>query len=173
MFFRINRGEDTNKNLPAPSWWTHGSTAKSGSQSRQTWIRICLSGSLIAAIRTSAILATYASSSCSQQLHPVPVGDRNVICGLCGILQLSDEVLSFKIFARLTPRDIASVGFVCGRLYELTKMKTFGEWVRRGITYLLNLEIGTKWATEHVYGLPISIQVNPVMVFGPNPFGRL
>ncbi|KAJ9158542.1 hypothetical protein P3X46_024113 [Hevea brasiliensis] len=29
---------------------------------------------------------------------------------VCGILQLSDEVLSIKILSRLTPRDIASVG---------------------------------------------------------------
>ncbi|PPR96652.1 hypothetical protein GOBAR_AA24015 [Gossypium barbadense] len=52
---------------------------------------------------------------------PVVVGDRNVSRGLCGILQLSDEVLSLKILSRLTPRDIASVGSVCRRLYELTK----------------------------------------------------
>nr|AML77703.1 putative LOV domain-containing protein [Peumus boldus] len=39
----------------------------------------------------------------------------------CGMFQLSDEVLSQKIFSRLTPRDIASVGSVCKRLYRLTK----------------------------------------------------
>ncbi|KAG5011929.1 hypothetical protein AAZX31_09G053800 [Glycine max] len=54
-------------------------------------------------------------------LNPVPVGDRNVTRGICGIFQLSDEVLSLKILARLTPRDIASVGSVCRHLYELTK----------------------------------------------------
>ncbi|RYR13939.1 hypothetical protein Ahy_B04g070672 isoform B [Arachis hypogaea] len=54
-------------------------------------------------------------------LHPREVGDRNVTRGLCGILQLSDEVISLKILARLTPRDIASVGSVCRRLYELTR----------------------------------------------------
>ncbi|GLT35816.1 hypothetical protein SLA2020_102350 [Shorea laevis] len=37
------------------------------------------------------------------------------------MFQLSDEVLSLKILSRLTPRDIASVGSVCRRLYELTK----------------------------------------------------
>ncbi|XXG71136.1 hypothetical protein AAC387_Pa07g0460 [Persea americana] len=39
----------------------------------------------------------------------------------CGMLQLSDEVLSQKIFSRLTPRDIASVGSVCKRLYQITR----------------------------------------------------
>ncbi|KAK6942449.1 hypothetical protein RJ641_027826 [Dillenia turbinata] len=48
-------------------------------------------------------------------------GTRNVCRGVCGILQLSDEVLSLKILSRLTPRDIASVGSVCRQLYELTK----------------------------------------------------
>lgn len=41
--------------------------------------------------------------------------------GLCGILQLSDEVISLKILSRLTPRDIASVGSVCRRFYEVAK----------------------------------------------------
>ncbi|KAI4335405.1 hypothetical protein L6164_014050 [Bauhinia variegata] len=54
-------------------------------------------------------------------LRSLPVGDRNVSRGVCGILQLSDEVISLKILARLTPRDIASVGSVCRQLYELTK----------------------------------------------------
>nr|AML78174.1 putative LOV domain-containing protein [Halocarpus bidwillii] len=40
---------------------------------------------------------------------------------ICGILQLSDEVLAQKILSRLTPRDVASVGSVCKRLYQLTK----------------------------------------------------
>ncbi|OIW21184.1 hypothetical protein TanjilG_30542 [Lupinus angustifolius] len=54
-------------------------------------------------------------------LRPFPVGDRNVTRGVCGIFQLSDKVISLKILAHLTPRDIASVGSVCRRLYELTK----------------------------------------------------
>ncbi|EYU20897.1 hypothetical protein MIMGU_mgv1a018493mg [Erythranthe guttata] len=41
--------------------------------------------------------------------------------GVCGILELSDEVLALKILSRLTPRDIASVGSVSRRLYELTR----------------------------------------------------
>ncbi|GLU10423.1 hypothetical protein SLE2022_272290 [Rubroshorea leprosula] len=61
------------------------------------------------------------SSSVFSTFWPVPVGDRNVCRGVCGIFQLSDEVLSLKILSRLTPRDIASVGSVCRRLYELTK----------------------------------------------------
>ncbi|KAL4196145.1 hypothetical protein AMTRI_Chr04g181890 [Amborella trichopoda] len=40
---------------------------------------------------------------------------------ICGILQLSDEVLSQNILARLSPRDVASVGLVCRRLRQLTK----------------------------------------------------
>ncbi|KAL0428329.1 UNVERIFIED_CONTAM: Adagio protein 1 [Sesamum latifolium] len=48
-------------------------------------------------------------------------GIRSVSRGVCGIMQLSDEVLALKILSRLTPRDIASVGSVCRRLYELTK----------------------------------------------------
>ncbi|KAK6127073.1 hypothetical protein DH2020_039185 [Rehmannia glutinosa] len=48
-------------------------------------------------------------------------GTRNVSRGICGIMQLSDEVIALKILSRLTPRDIASVGSVCQRFYELTK----------------------------------------------------
>ncbi|WOH01210.1 hypothetical protein DCAR_0520591 [Daucus carota subsp. sativus] len=46
---------------------------------------------------------------------------RNIQKGLCGILHLSDEVLSHNILSRLTPRDIASVSSVSRRLYEVTK----------------------------------------------------
>ncbi|KZV29566.1 adagio protein 1 [Dorcoceras hygrometricum] len=48
-------------------------------------------------------------------------GFRNINRGVCGIMELSDEVLALKILSRLTPRDIASVGSVCRRFYELTK----------------------------------------------------
>ncbi|KAL0702834.1 hypothetical protein Bca4012_058956 [Brassica carinata] len=50
-----------------------------------------------------------------------PVGERNVTRGLCGIFELSDEVMAYRILSRLTPRDIASVGCVCRRFNELTK----------------------------------------------------
>ncbi|KAB2015454.1 hypothetical protein ES319_D08G026400v1 [Gossypium barbadense] len=60
-------------------------------------------------------------SSTRSAFRPGVVGDQNVYRGFCGILQLSDEVLSLKILSRLTPRDIASVGSVCRRLYDLTK----------------------------------------------------
>ncbi|GAV89600.1 F-box domain-containing protein/Kelch_2 domain-containing protein/Kelch_3 domain-containing protein/Kelch_4 domain-containing protein/PAS_9 domain-containing protein [Cephalotus follicularis] len=40
---------------------------------------------------------------------------------LCGILQLSDEVLAHNILSRLTPRDVASIGSVCRRIRQLTK----------------------------------------------------
>ncbi|XP_030456375.1 adagio protein 1-like [Syzygium oleosum] len=57
-------------------------------------------------------------------LYSLPMlstGDRNVARGSCGILQLSDEVISLKILSRLTPRDIAAVGSVSRRFYALTK----------------------------------------------------
>ncbi|KAL4383608.1 hypothetical protein GQ457_15G004000 [Hibiscus cannabinus] len=40
---------------------------------------------------------------------------------ICGILQLSDEVLAHNILSRLTPRDVASIGSVCRRVRRLTK----------------------------------------------------
>nr|AML76772.1 putative LOV domain-containing protein [Eupomatia bennettii] len=40
---------------------------------------------------------------------------------VCGILQLSDEVLAHNILSRLTPRDVASIGSVCTRFHQLTK----------------------------------------------------
>nr|AML77893.1 putative LOV domain-containing protein [Phyla dulcis] len=46
---------------------------------------------------------------------------RNITRGVCGIMQLSDEVIALKILSRLTPRDIASIGSVCRRFYVLTK----------------------------------------------------
>ncbi|XP_075503286.1 adagio protein 1-like [Primulina tabacum] len=48
-------------------------------------------------------------------------GIRNINRGVCGIMELSDEVFALKILSRLTPRDIASVGSVCRGFYELTK----------------------------------------------------
>lgn len=43
------------------------------------------------------------------------------IRSICGILQLSDEVLAHNILSRLKPRDVASIGSVCTRFRELTK----------------------------------------------------
>ncbi|EPS73461.1 hypothetical protein M569_01292, partial [Genlisea aurea] len=37
-----------------------------------------------------------------------------------GLLELTDEVIALKILSRLAPRDIASVGSVCQRFYDLT-----------------------------------------------------
>nr|AML77044.1 putative LOV domain-containing protein [Syzygium paniculatum] len=54
-------------------------------------------------------------------LPMLSMGDRNVARGSCGILELSDEVISLKILSRLTPRDIAAVGSVSRRFYALTK----------------------------------------------------
>nr|AML78158.1 putative LOV domain-containing protein [Sarcandra glabra] len=53
--------------------------------------------------------------------HPISVGHGDICREFCGMLQLSDEVLSQKILSRLTPRDIASIGSVCRCLYQLTK----------------------------------------------------
>nr|AML78782.1 putative LOV domain-containing protein [Loropetalum chinense] len=53
--------------------------------------------------------------------RPIPYGDVNGCHEVCGIFQLSDEVISHKIISQLTPRDIASVASVCKRLYHLTK----------------------------------------------------
>nr|AML76702.1 putative LOV domain-containing protein [Heracleum maximum] len=58
------------------------------------------------------------SLSCNPLLQD---GSRNNIHGVCGILHLSDEVLSHNILSRLGPRDIASVGSVSKRLYLVTK----------------------------------------------------
>lgn len=44
----------------------------------------------------------------------------------CGLFRLSDEVLALNILARLAPRDVASLGMVCRRLYKLTKSE--GLW---------------------------------------------
>jgi clock-associated PAS protein ZTL len=60
--------------------------------------------------------------ACLSAFRPgMPLGERNICRGVCGILQLSDEVIALKILSKLTPRDIASIGSVCRRLYELTK----------------------------------------------------
>nr|AML77014.1 putative LOV domain-containing protein [Conopholis americana] len=40
---------------------------------------------------------------------------------VCGILQLSDEVIAQNILSRLTPRDVTSIGSVCRRIRQLTK----------------------------------------------------
>nr|AML79163.1 putative LOV domain-containing protein [Urtica dioica] len=72
-------------------------------------------------IKKSAKSSDRSHSSVVSPFRPVPAGDRNICRGVCEIFQLSDEVLAIKILARLTPRDIASVGSVCRRLYELTQ----------------------------------------------------
>nr|AML77956.1 putative LOV domain-containing protein [Sanchezia sp. BC-2016] len=40
---------------------------------------------------------------------------------VCGLLQLSDEVIAQNILSRLAPRDVASIGSVCRRIRQLTK----------------------------------------------------
>ncbi|KAK9750840.1 hypothetical protein RND81_02G225700 [Saponaria officinalis] len=65
----------------------------------------------------------------------------------CGIIQLSDDVLAHNILSRLTPRDVASIGSTCRRLYQLTK----NEHVRKMVCQSIwgrevtgNLELMTK-----------------------------
>ncbi|KAL2904315.1 Adagio protein 3 [Bienertia sinuspersici] len=73
--------------------------------------------------------------------HSVKGGD------LCGILQLSDEVLAYNILSRLTPRDVASIGSVCRRIYQLTKNEHVRKMVCQnlwGREVTCNLELMTK-----------------------------
>ncbi|KAJ0981261.1 hypothetical protein J5N97_009516 [Dioscorea zingiberensis] len=65
----------------------------------------------------------------------------------CGILQLSDEVLAHNILSRLTPRDMASVGSVCTRMWQLTKNEHLRKMVCQnawGRAVTGNLELSTK-----------------------------
>ncbi|XP_010551222.1 PREDICTED: adagio protein 3 [Tarenaya hassleriana] len=48
---------------------------------------------------------------------------------VCGILQLSDEVLAHNILSRLTPRDVASIGSACSRIRQLTKNESVRKMV--------------------------------------------
>ncbi|XP_068658927.1 adagio protein 3-like [Aristolochia californica] len=66
---------------------------------------------------------------------------------ICGILQLSDEVLAHNILSRLTPRDVASIGSVCRRLRQLTKNEQLRKMVCQnawGIEVTGTLELMTK-----------------------------
>ena len=54
-------------------------------------------------------------------LQPFKSRQRRISLGICGLLQLSNEVLALDVFSRLTPRDLAAVGSVCKRLYDITK----------------------------------------------------
>jgi clock-associated PAS protein ZTL len=60
-------------------------------------------------------------STVSDRFRSSLSSDRLSRDSLCGILLLSDEVISLKILSKLTPRDIASVGSVSRRFYDLTK----------------------------------------------------
>lgn len=79
-------------------------------------------GPLVAASSCFNNKSSVKSSSDQSYYRPFPVssgvgGHRE----FCFLWQLSDEVLSQKIFSKLPPRDIASIGSVCKQLYELTK----------------------------------------------------
>ncbi|KAJ4974484.1 hypothetical protein NE237_007658 [Protea cynaroides] len=66
---------------------------------------------------------------------------------VCGILQLSDEIIAHNILLRLTPRDVASIGSVCRRIRQLTmnehvrKMVCQNAW---GSEVMGTLELTTK-----------------------------
>nr|AML78851.1 putative LOV domain-containing protein [Ptisana attenuata] len=65
---------------------------------------------------------TFEQSSDSRNLYrSSPCGPGQSSREFCGLLRLSDEVLALNILARLTPRDVASLGMVCRRLHILTK----------------------------------------------------
>ncbi|CAL9110907.1 unnamed protein product [Musa textilis] len=53
--------------------------------------------------------------------RPVMAGHGHICREFCSLLQMGDEVLCQKILSRLSPRDIASVGSVCTKFYQLTK----------------------------------------------------
>nr|AML77904.1 putative LOV domain-containing protein [Platanthera clavellata] len=53
--------------------------------------------------------------------RPIAAVHGNICREFCCMFQLSDEVLYQKILSGLSPRDIASVGSVCKRLYFLSK----------------------------------------------------
>nr|AML79099.1 putative LOV domain-containing protein [Laurelia sempervirens] len=63
----------------------------------------------------------FKQSSSLQSDHLGGEAPNNHNNNICGILQLSDEVLAHNILYRLTPRDVASIGSVCTRLRQLTK----------------------------------------------------
>ncbi|XP_010531680.1 PREDICTED: adagio protein 3-like isoform X2 [Tarenaya hassleriana] len=66
---------------------------------------------------------------------------------VCGILQLSDEVLAHNILSRLTPRDVASIGSACRRIRQLTKNESVRKIVCQnawGKEITRTLEIMTK-----------------------------
>ncbi|MQM00461.1 hypothetical protein Taro_033195 [Colocasia esculenta] len=63
-------------------------------------------------------------SSASHWDGDSPVPDKSQVSqqpSVCGILQLSDEVLAHNILSRLSPRDVASIGSVCARMRQVTK----------------------------------------------------
>ncbi|CAH9070478.1 unnamed protein product [Cuscuta epithymum] len=76
-----------------------------------------LSGSSTEEFARSSVRHCSGLSHCEQ----VSNENLNIATGVCGMLQLSDEVLSFNVLTQLTPRDIASVGSVCRRLNAMTK----------------------------------------------------
>ncbi|KAJ1698269.1 hypothetical protein LUZ63_006781 [Rhynchospora breviuscula] len=81
---------------------------------------------------------------------PVSAGHHSVVCReFCDIFQLSDEVLCQKILSRLSPRDIASLGSVCQRLYQLTKNEDLWRMVCQNAwgsetTHALETGLGSK-----------------------------
>ncbi|CAL9098033.1 unnamed protein product [Musa textilis] len=76
-------------------------------------------------------------------------GHGHICHEFCSLLQLGDEVLSHKILSRLSPRDVASVGSVCKRFYQLTKNEdlwrmvcenAWGSETTRALEIVLELE---------------------------------
>ncbi|RYR13937.1 hypothetical protein Ahy_B04g070672 isoform C [Arachis hypogaea] len=121
-------------------------------------------------------------------LHPREVGDRNVTRGLCGILQLSDEVISLKILARLTPptwREISGLAPPLPRSWHSsctldgTKLIVSGGCADSGVllsdTFLLDLsmekpvwrEIPVTWTPPSRLGHTLSVYGGrKILMFG-------
>lgn len=73
---------------------------------------------------------------------------------ICGLLQLSDEVLAHNILSWVTPRDVASIGSVCRRMRQLTK----NEHVRKVVCQ-------NAWGREVIGMLEISLDASISPIF--------
>nr|AML77222.1 putative LOV domain-containing protein [Grevillea robusta] len=79
--------------------------------------------------------------------NPPTNAENSQTSDVCGILQLSDEVLAHNILSRLTPRDVASIGSVCRRIRQLTKNEQVRKMVCQnawGSEVMGTLELMTK-----------------------------
>ncbi|KAL3692360.1 hypothetical protein R1sor_006011 [Riccia sorocarpa] len=85
-----------------------------------------------------------------------PAGPGQSSKDICGLLQLSDEVLIHKIIALVSPRDVAALSLVCRRLHELTKNDSL--W---------------KSVCQNSWGIEATKALESVSVSGTLAWGRL